>query len=90
MTQKKITPEIEAIAKRFWDSGYRIAMRIAALPKEAREDALKQAEEALRESAALQGATTEQKDELARIEIGLIRGIVQKIEFSGGSQGSQA
>jgi len=83
MTDKKITPEIEAIARRVWDSAYRIAMRIAALPKEAREDALKQAEETLRESAALLGATTEQKDELARIEIRLIRGIVQKIELSG-------
>jgi hypothetical protein len=89
MTEKEITPEIEAIAKRFWDSGYRIAMHIAALPKEEREDALKQAEETLRESPALHGATTKQKDELARIEIGLIRGIVQKIESSGGSQGGQ-
>jgi hypothetical protein len=90
MTEKKITPEIEAIARRFWDSGYRIAMQIAALPKEERDDALKQTEETLRESAALDGATTEQKDELVRIEIGIIRGIVQKIEFSGGSQGGQA
>jgi hypothetical protein len=60
-------------------------MKIAALPKEAREDAFKQTEETLRESAALHGATIEQKDELARIQVRLLRGIVQKIEFSGGS-----
>lgn len=84
-----ITPR-EAIANQVLVSGYGIAMQIAALPREEREDALERAEQAFRESAALQGATVEQQDEMARIQIRLIRGIVQKIEFSGRSQGGQA
>lgn len=80
----------DELIERLWDASQRLAMQIAAMPLELRNQAYEATEEALRDTAELLGIAPEDVNTFASVQVQLIREIVAKIDLSGKPTGGHA
>ena len=80
----------DAVAKMMWDSSQRMAVHIAAQPREQRDEAFAFAERAIREPAEELSITARQRDFFLKNQMILIKQFVAQIDAGGSPQGGHA
>ena len=75
---------------KLWDASQRIAMQIAALPLELRNEAYEATEEAMRDTAKLLDMEHHNVPKFLSLQLQLIREVVARIDLGGAPSGGHA